>query len=125
MRLAFGGCDLDQIAIVEARGFLQHGAGDADLVIVGEAADHGGRRLRDRRKLRADLGQRDACAHVCDGAQLDRADQALEHVVEQGDLLVVKAAGGGQEQVGDAPGRFQALFGRAEPNRGFDFVDDR
>lgn len=92
MRLALAGGDLHQLTVVEPRGFLQHGTGDADLVIVGEAAHHGGRRLRDRRKLRADLGQRDACTHVGDGAQLDGADQALEHVVEQRDLLVVKTA---------------------------------
>ena len=125
MRLALAGGDLHQLAVIEARGFLQHGAGDADLVIVGEAAHHGRRRLRDRRELRADLGQRDACAHVGDGAQLDGADQAFEHVVEQRDLLVVEAAGGSQEQVGDAPGRLQPLFRRAGPNRGFDLVDDR
>ena len=43
------------------------------------------------------------------GAQLDGADQAIEHVVEQRDLLVVETAGGGQEQVGDAAGCFQAF----------------
>ena len=48
-------------------------------------------------------------------AQLDRLDEPFEHVVEQLDLLVVEAAGGRQEQVGDAPGRLQAFFRRAAP----------
>ncbi|MEY9135913.1 hypothetical protein ACVIWV_007511 [Bradyrhizobium diazoefficiens] len=125
MRFALGRCDPHQLAVVEARGFLKHGTGDADLVIVGEAADDGGWRLCDRRQLCADLGQRHACAHVGDGAKLDGTDQALEHLVEQRDLLVVKTAGGGQEQVGDAAGRLQALFRRANPKCGFDLVDDR
>ncbi|MGY4366544.1 hypothetical protein ACVW1A_002609 [Bradyrhizobium sp. LB1.3] len=125
MRLAFARCDLHQLAIVEARGFLEHGTGDADLVIVGEAADDRWWRLRDRRELRADLGESNARAHVGDGPELDGADQALKHVVEQRDLLVVKTGGGGQEQVGDAAGSCQALFRGARPKRGLDLVDDR
>ena len=55
---------------------------------------------------------------------LDRLDEPFEHIVEQLDLLVVEAAGGGQKEIGDAPGGFQAFFRRADIYRSFDFVDD-
>ena len=50
--------------------------------------------------------------------------EPFEHIVEQLDLLAIEAAGGGQKEIGDAPGGFQGFFRRADIYRSFDFVDD-
>ena len=125
MLLALGFCDLDQVVIGKARRFLQDGRGDADLVVLGELADHRWRRLRDRRQLGADFRQRHAGADVGDGAQLDGLDQPFEHMVEQVDLLTAELARGNQKKVGDAPRGLDAFRSRASADRSLYFIDDR
>ena len=90
-----------------------------------QSANDRGRRLRQRRKLRAELGQRNARADIGKRAKLDGVDQPLEDVAEQRDLLVVVTLGRGQKQRGDAPDRLGAFLWGARPDRELDFVGDR
>ena len=71
MRLAFGLRQRDQILGRQPRRFGQHRPRDRDLVIVGQAADHGRRRLLDGGELRAHFGERDARGDIGQRAQLD------------------------------------------------------
>ncbi len=91
----------------------------------GKTADDRGRRLGNGSKLHAGFSQRDARADIRKRPQLDRLDQALEHMVEQFDLLAVEAPGGCQEKIRYALDRFQVLFRGADIYRCFNFVDDR
>ena len=93
MLLAPGFRDLDKIVFAQSRRLLQDRSGDGDFVMIGEPADDGRRRLRDRCQLLAHFGKRHAGADVGDRANLDGLDQPFEHVVEQLDLLVVEAVG--------------------------------
>ena len=122
MLLALGLRQLDQILRRQPRGFLQYRAGDGDLVVPRQAADHGGRRLLDRGELRAHFRQRDAGADIGERADFDGLDQAFEHVAEQFDLFAGIAIGGQQEQVRHAPDGFEMLFRRAGRDRGLDLV---
>jgi hypothetical protein len=63
--------------------------------------------------LLAHFGKGHASADIRDRANLDRLDEPFEHIVGQLDLLVVEAAGGGQKEIGDAPGGFRRFS--AEP----------
>ena len=125
MLFALGLGDLDQIFRAEPGRFGEYWAGDADLVMARETADHRRRRLRDGRQLFAHFGKRNSCADIGDRADFNGLDQALEHIVEQLDLLAVEAAGGKQKEFGDALDGLQALFGGSDFDRGFDFVGDR
>jgi hypothetical protein len=79
MRLALAACVLDQRRVVEPHRLRQHGTGDLDDVVEGQRPDGLRRRGVDRRQTVGEQGSR---------GNLDVPDQALEHVVEQGNLLV-------------------------------------
>ena len=96
--------DLDQIIRGQARGLGQDWSGNRDLVVAGQPPDHLDRRIVDRRKRVAQLGQ---------SLGLDPLDQMAENVVEQADLRLVKAIGVVEKQVGDTSERLDAFLGRA------------
>ena len=123
--LALGLRDLDQIVVAEPGGFGQHRSGDRDFVVPRQATHHGSRRLGNRCKLAAQLGQSDPSADIGDGAKLDGVDQAFKDVAEQLGLLVVETASGRQKQGGHAPGHIRALLRGAGGNRRLDLVGDR
>jgi len=75
--------------------------------------------------LSAHFGERDAGADIRNRSNLDRLDEALEHLVEKVDLLAVETAGGQQEEVRHALGGVQALCRRADLYCRFDFIDNR
>ena len=125
MLLAADARDLDQVVVGQFWRLRQHRPGDVDLLMPRQSANDRVRGLRQGRKLRAELGQRNARADIGQRAKLDGVDQALEDVAEQRDLLVVVTLGGGQKQRGDAPDGLGAFFGGARPDRELDFVGDR
>jgi hypothetical protein len=92
--------------------------------VARQATDHCRRRLRHRRKLHADLGQRDPRADVGDRPQFNGLDQAFEHIVEQRDLLVIILACGNQEEVGYAPCGLEAFLLGPYADGRFDFFGD-
>ena len=81
----------------------QHGAGDLDRVVEGERADGPRRRGVDRGKA---AGQQRA------RGDFEMRDQALEHVVEQADLLVGIIHRAVDEEVGHLAQRLDALAPR-------------
>jgi len=76
-----------------------------------QSANDRGRRPRQRRKLRAQLGQSDARADIGQRPELDGVDQALKDVAKQRDLLVAVTRGRRHKQRGDAPGGLGAFLG--------------
>jgi hypothetical protein len=106
------------------RGLLQDGRGDRDFVAACQTADDGRRGLGNRRELLAHFGKRNARTDIRERPDFDCFDESFEHIVEQLDLFLIEVPGRCQEQVGYAPGGFQAFFGRAAANRGLDLIDD-
>ena len=100
MRLAFGLGEIDQIGFGQARRQLQHRAGDGNIVVIGERAQHLHRRIGDRRQADGEFGAR---------LGLDFLDEQAEDVVEQVDMLVVVGAGAVEKQRGNALQRLGAL----------------
>ncbi|MCZ7660767.1 MAG: hypothetical protein M5U07_24425 [Xanthobacteraceae bacterium] len=92
----------------------EHRTGDVDHVVVGERVDHPDRCVRNWREAPGELRAR---------VHLDLAREALDHVVEQADLLVAVVVGAEHEQVGDAAQRREPLLARARRDRVFEIVD--
>jgi len=76
------------------------------------------------RALAAQFRKCDAGADIRDRANLDGPDEAIEHVVEQRDLLFVESARRQQKKIRHAPDRLRAFFRGGRVDRGLDFADD-
>ena len=108
--------DIDQVSRGEARRLRQDGTRDRDFVVSRETLDDVRGRLFDRRETLGEFGT---------GVGLDPCDEAGEHLIEDADLLGVELRGSDQKQVGDAPERLDALFGRSALDRPFQFLHQR
>ncbi len=104
MLFAAGVRDLDEIRVAQPRRLREHRLGNGNILMTGKPPDHRDGRLRHRRKLRAELGERDPCADIGERTQLDRVDEALENVCEQRMLLDIHVACRGDEQGRDPLG---------------------
>ena len=93
MRLALGGCALDEIGIAELLRMDQHRLSHLDFVVIGERADEFGGRAVD---VREPVRQLRARFHF----DIDR--KFMQHVIEQGDLIARIAARPGGEEISDA-----------------------
>jgi len=124
VRLGLGLGDFHQVFRAQPRRFLQHRSRDCNFIVPGQAANDGRRGLGNRRELLAHFGKRNARTDIRERPDFDCFDESFEHIVEQLDLFLIEVPGRCQEQVGYAPGGFQAFFGRAAANRGLDLIDD-
>ena len=116
MGLAFGCCDTDEIGFGKPRCIFQHRAGDGDIVIVGERAEHLDRRVADGSEVARQLGAR---------LGLDLLDEQTEHVVEQVDMRIAVALGAIKEEGRNALQRVDALCAGAVSDDVFQLGDQR
>ena len=92
MRQAFCLSDVHQVSIGKP-GLFEDGTGYLNIVVLGERADHAGRRVRHGRDPPRKLGKR---------LSLDLLDQTTHHVVKQGNMIRVEAGCAVEEQSGYA-----------------------
>ena len=114
MRLALVARGLDQRLVVEAVRLRQHGAGHLDDVVERQRPDG----LR-----RGDVDRGQPVGEQLLGRGFDVQHQALEHVVEQLDLLVGIIHRAAEKQVGDPAQRLHAPRDGAVCKRGLQFVE--
>jgi hypothetical protein len=98
--LGFGVGDLDQIAVAQPARLRQDRLRHRNVVVAGELADDFDGRIVERSKPLTELRERFA---------FDPLDQMAQDIIEHVDLLVVEAIGIGDEQIGNAPQRIDAL----------------
>ena len=113
MRLALVARRLDQRVVVEPVGLRQHRTRDLDDVVEGERPDRHRRRGVDRRQA---VGEQRL------GRGLDVQHQALEHVVEQADLLVGIIHRIVEKEIGDPAQRLDPARDGAVGKGGLQFV---
>src|SRR5271167_407103 len=89
--------------------------GDCDVVVPSESANNFRRGVVDRRQARAQLDHRLA---------FNSLDQKPQYIVEDGDLGIIESISAAEEQVGDAPKRFDALVLRAALYRFLELGND-
>ena len=114
--LALIGAGDDQVAVVKPGRLRQHRACDFDVVIEGEHMDHVRRRIGDRRQPVRQLGAR---------LGLDGVDEARHDVVENADLILGKAVGAVDEEIGDAGQDVDPAVDIAGSECGLEFVKER
>ena len=114
MRLALAARGFDQRLVVEPFRLRQHRGCDLDQIVERQRADGQRRRGVDRREA--------ACEQRLGGG-LDVPHQAMEHVVEQRDLLVRVIHRAVEKKVGDAAQRLDPARDGAVRERGLQFVE--
>ena len=114
MRLTPGARDLDQRVLVQPFRFRQHGPGDLDDLVERERADDLRRRIRDRGE---------AFGEQRPGRRFDLRDQALEHVVEDADVVVGIVYRVAHEEIGDAAQRLDPARNGAVREGGLQFLE--
>ena len=107
---------LDKVGIAQLPGMHEHRSGHRDRVIEGEHAHELGGRIAHTRQPVRKFGAR---------LDLDFDSHALQHIVEQLDLLVGIAARSGHEQIADALHDPEAIIHAASGNRADQLVDNR
>jgi hypothetical protein len=103
-----------EVGIGKSGRAAQHWSGNPDVVVSRQTPDHTSRCALDRRDALRDSLQRIA---------FDLFDQALEHVVEQRDLLGVEPTGVIDEEIGHPLRHLGAPAGRAVSDRLFKLRD--
>ena len=114
MGLALVPRGLDQGFVVEALRLGQHGSCDLDQIVERQRADGQRRRAIDRSQP---IGKQRF------GGGFDVVHQALEHIVEQGDLIVGELDGAADEEIGDPAQRFNTAGDGSVGQRGLQFVE--
>jgi hypothetical protein len=104
MRLTPGLGELDEFVFMQPQRLREHGTGDLNVFILGELVHQIAWRIADRgKRLR----------HFDARLGFDLVDETAEHVVEQPDMVFVKARRAVDKQIGDALHRLGAPFGGA------------
>ncbi len=114
MRLAFAARGLDQRVVVKPIRLRQHRRRDLYQIVERQRADGHRRRGVDRRE---------AARQQRLGGGLDVTHEALEHVVEQRDLLVRVVDGAVEKEIGDAAQRLHPARDGAVRERGLQLVE--